>query len=106
MDDVLTIIADLRAEIAELRRRVDRLESPRSAAQSDDEQDDRPPGVWVSLKQAAFEAGRSEAWLLLQRKCGAVRQWREGGRIVEMGSVRAAIGALDGAERACANSGA
>jgi hypothetical protein len=98
MDDVLTMIAELRAECAELRRRVDRLESP----QSDDEDEPRPPGVWVSLKQAAFEAGRSEAWLLLQRKCGAVRQWREGGRIlVEMGSVRAAIGALAGAEKAC-----
>jgi hypothetical protein len=111
MDDVLAMIIELRAELrAELAKRDETIArlSLRLGwlaahwIETDDEGEPRPPGEWAPLKQAAHEAGRSEAWLLLKRKCGAVRQCRDGGRIlVEMGSVRAAIGALDGAEKAC-----
>jgi hypothetical protein len=92
MDDVLTMIADLRAEIVELRRRVDRLESP----QSDDEQDE-------PLKQAAFEFSVSLGWLYDHRHSGEIGQHRIGGRVLVD---RGAIARLVAPKKTCANSGA
>jgi hypothetical protein len=87
------------AMILRLDERVTSLEAEASArrrAVADEDLSPRPPGDWVSLKEAAFRSGRSLAWLHKWRRKGAIAQHLEGGNVlVDLDSVRRAIARLD-----------
>jgi hypothetical protein len=42
----------------------------------------RPPGVWISLKEAAFQSGKSLAWLHKYRGKGEIAEHSEGGHVL------------------------
>jgi hypothetical protein len=76
MDDVLTMIIELRAECAELRQTVADLAEmvrvmcePKRRARPDE---DAPADGWVSIKMAAHLSGHSPRWIFKLRDRGVV----------------------------------
>jgi hypothetical protein len=78
-----------------LAARVDALEAEASAKRqsvADEDMEPRPAGNWVSVKEAAYQANRSAAWIRKWRKRGEIAQHLEGGHVlVNLETVQRAI---------------
>ena len=87
----LARIAALEQAVAELAEMVRVMSAPRRTRRSGDE--DLPEnGGWVTLKEAAYRARRSPAWLYAKRRRGAIPEIAtSSGILVKLSAVRAAI---------------
>ena len=85
VDALLMIVLELAASHAELAARVDALEAEaneRSRAAAEEDLPSRPPGRWISLKEAAFRSGFSLGWVRKWRVEGVILEHEEGGHVL------------------------
>jgi hypothetical protein len=74
--------------------RLSALESElsRRKAVGDEDLEPRPAGNWVSVKEAAYQANRSAAWIRKWRKRGEITQHLDGGHVlVDIETVQRAL---------------